>query len=58
MISLLPLQEFMSLNFAHEKLRTSNPYSIFYVDSLYAVWILDQVRPKLFSYFVPSFALS
>ncbi|RWW49199.1 hypothetical protein BHE74_00044669 [Ensete ventricosum] len=48
MISLLPLQEFMSLTSVQGKLRASAPCSIFYVDSLHAVWILCQVPPKLF----------
>ncbi|RRT82675.1 hypothetical protein BHE74_00002077 [Ensete ventricosum] len=47
MISLLPLQEFMSLTSVQGKLRASALYSIFYVDSLHAVWILHQVPPKL-----------
>ncbi|RWW05701.1 hypothetical protein GW17_00031007 [Ensete ventricosum] len=47
MISLLPLQEFMSLNSVKGKLCASAPCSIFYVDSLHAAWILHQVPPKL-----------
>ncbi|RRT68162.1 hypothetical protein B296_00024113 [Ensete ventricosum] len=47
MITLLPLQELMSLTFVQEKLRASIPCSIFYVDSLHAAWILHQVPPKL-----------
>ncbi|RZS19739.1 hypothetical protein BHM03_00052171 [Ensete ventricosum] len=46
MIPLLPLQEFMPLTSVQEKLRASAPYSIFYVDSLHAAWILHQVPPK------------
>ncbi|RWW52695.1 hypothetical protein BHE74_00040872 [Ensete ventricosum] len=47
MILLLPLQELISLTFVQGKLRASAPYSIFYVDSLHAAWILHQVPPKL-----------
>ncbi|RWW24311.1 hypothetical protein BHE74_00033940 [Ensete ventricosum] len=47
MIPLLPLQEFMSLTYVSGKLYASAPYSIFYVDSLHATWILHQVSPKL-----------
>ncbi|RWW66307.1 hypothetical protein BHE74_00026331 [Ensete ventricosum] len=47
MIQLLPLQEFMSLASVQGKLRASAPCFIFYVDSLYAAWILHQVPPKL-----------
>ncbi|RRT33634.1 hypothetical protein B296_00044409 [Ensete ventricosum] len=46
MIPLLPLQEFMPLTFVQGKLRAFAPYSIFYVDSLDAAWILHQVSPK------------
>ncbi|RZS25331.1 hypothetical protein BHM03_00058516 [Ensete ventricosum] len=42
-ISLLPLQEFMSLTSVQGKLHVS----IFYVDSLHVAWILHQVPPKL-----------
>ncbi|RRT54529.1 hypothetical protein GW17_00009895 [Ensete ventricosum] len=47
MISLLPLQEFMSLTSVQEKFCASAPCSIFYVDSLHVTWILHQVLPKL-----------
>ncbi|RRT68310.1 hypothetical protein B296_00033729 [Ensete ventricosum] len=47
MILLLPLQEFMSLTSVQGKLCAITPYSIFYVDSLHAVWILHQVPSKL-----------
>ncbi|RRT42245.1 hypothetical protein B296_00057262 [Ensete ventricosum] len=47
MISLLPLQELMSLTSIQGKLRASVPCFIFYVDSLYVAWILCQVPPKL-----------
>ncbi|RZR88958.1 hypothetical protein BHM03_00016619 [Ensete ventricosum] len=47
MISLLPLQEFMSLTFVQGMLSTSASCSIFYVDSLHAALILYQVPPKL-----------
>ncbi|RWV83590.1 hypothetical protein GW17_00054776 [Ensete ventricosum] len=47
MISLLSLQEFMSLTFVQGKLHTSAQCSIFEVDSLYAAWTLHQVPPKL-----------
>ncbi|RRT77402.1 hypothetical protein B296_00020891 [Ensete ventricosum] len=47
MISLLPLQEFMSLTSIQGKLRAYTPCSIFYVDSFYAAWILNQVSSKL-----------
>ncbi|RWV91320.1 hypothetical protein GW17_00046401 [Ensete ventricosum] len=47
MISLLPLQEFMSLISVQGKLRAFAPCSIFYVDSFHVVWILHQVPPKL-----------
>ncbi|RWV98453.1 hypothetical protein GW17_00038699 [Ensete ventricosum] len=46
MILLLPLQEFMPLTSVQGKLCASAPYSIFYVDSLHAAWILHQVLPK------------
>ncbi|RWW06570.1 hypothetical protein GW17_00030095 [Ensete ventricosum] len=46
-ILILPLQEFMSLTSVQGKLHASAPYSIFYVDSLHAAWILYQVSPKL-----------
>ncbi|RWW31120.1 hypothetical protein BHE74_00020651 [Ensete ventricosum] len=47
MISLLPLQEFLSLTYVQGKLRASAPCFIFYVDSLRVAWILHQVPPKL-----------
>ncbi|RWW65377.1 hypothetical protein BHE74_00027331 [Ensete ventricosum] len=47
MISLLPLQEFMSLTSVQVKLHALVPCSILYVDFLYAAWILHQVPPKL-----------
>ncbi|RRT44114.1 hypothetical protein B296_00013594 [Ensete ventricosum] len=47
MISLLPLQEFMSLTSVQGKLHTSAPCFIFYVNSLHVVWTLHQVSPKL-----------
>ncbi|RZS07533.1 hypothetical protein BHM03_00038389 [Ensete ventricosum] len=47
MISLLPLQGFMSLTTIQGKLHASIPYSIFYVDFLHVAWILHQVLPKL-----------
>ncbi|RRT79736.1 hypothetical protein B296_00019356 [Ensete ventricosum] len=48
MISLLPLQEFMSLMFVQGKLCVSAPCScIVYVDFLHTAWILHQVPPKL-----------
>ncbi|RRT38261.1 hypothetical protein B296_00024448 [Ensete ventricosum] len=47
MISLLPLQEFMSLTSVQEKLRAFAPCSIFYVDSLHVAWILHQFPSKL-----------
>ncbi|RWV77553.1 hypothetical protein GW17_00061596 [Ensete ventricosum] len=47
MLSLLPLQEFMSLTSVQGKLCASTSCSIFYVDSLHAAWILHQVPPKL-----------
>ncbi|RWW77906.1 hypothetical protein BHE74_00013902 [Ensete ventricosum] len=47
MISLLPLQEFISLTFVQGKLCASAPCSIFYVDSLHMAWTLHQVPPKL-----------
>ncbi|RWV83135.1 hypothetical protein GW17_00055301 [Ensete ventricosum] len=37
----------MPLTLVQEKLRASAPCFIFYVDSLYAAWILHQVSPKL-----------
>ncbi|RWW22550.1 hypothetical protein BHE74_00015281 [Ensete ventricosum] len=46
-ISLLSLQEFMSLTTVQGKLRASAPCSIFFVDSLHGAWILHQVPPKL-----------
>ncbi|RWW63230.1 hypothetical protein BHE74_00029604 [Ensete ventricosum] len=47
MISLLPLQEFMSLTSVQGKLCASALCFIFYVDSLHTTWILHQVPPKL-----------
>ncbi|RZS14334.1 hypothetical protein BHM03_00046013 [Ensete ventricosum] len=47
MIPLLPLQEFMSLTSIQGMLCASVPCSFFYVDSLHATWILQQVPPKL-----------
>ncbi|RRT37422.1 hypothetical protein B296_00057224 [Ensete ventricosum] len=44
---LLPLQEFISLASAQRKLCASGLYSIFYVDSFYVAWTLDQVPLKL-----------
>ncbi|RWV81538.1 hypothetical protein GW17_00057030 [Ensete ventricosum] len=46
-IPLLPLQEFMSLTSVQGKLRDFPLYSIFYVNSLHAAWILHQVPLKL-----------
>ncbi|RRT73775.1 hypothetical protein B296_00027393 [Ensete ventricosum] len=46
-ILLLPLQEFTSLTSVQGKLYASASYFLFYVDSLYANWILYQVPPKL-----------
>ncbi|RRT60342.1 hypothetical protein B296_00015348 [Ensete ventricosum] len=46
MISLLPLQKFLSLTSIQGKLRTVL-CSIFYVDSLHTAWTLHQVPPKL-----------
>ncbi|RRT83843.1 hypothetical protein B296_00008679 [Ensete ventricosum] len=47
MISLLPLQEFMSLTYVQGKLCASASCFIFYVDSHRAAWILHQFPPKL-----------
>ncbi|RRT34859.1 hypothetical protein B296_00057452 [Ensete ventricosum] len=47
MISLLPLQEFMSWTFVQGKFHTSVSCFIFYVDSLHTAWTLHQVPPKL-----------
>ncbi|RWW88317.1 hypothetical protein BHE74_00002820 [Ensete ventricosum] len=47
MITLVPLQEFMSLTFVQGKIHASAPCSIIYIDSLHAAWILHQVPPKL-----------
>ncbi|RWW58953.1 hypothetical protein BHE74_00034141 [Ensete ventricosum] len=47
MISLLPLQEFMSLTSIQGKLRASALCSIFYDESFHAAWILHLVPPKL-----------
>ncbi|RWV80097.1 hypothetical protein BHE74_00003571 [Ensete ventricosum] len=47
MILFLPLQEFISLTSIQGKLYASAPYSIFYVDSFHAAWIVHQVLPKL-----------
>ncbi|RWW36480.1 hypothetical protein BHE74_00058497 [Ensete ventricosum] len=47
MIPLLPLQEFMFLTSVQGKLRASALCFIFYVNFLYAAWILYQVSPKL-----------
>ncbi|RRT79493.1 hypothetical protein B296_00025312 [Ensete ventricosum] len=46
-ISLLPLQEFMSLIYIQGKFCVSAPCSIFYVDSLHTAWIFHRVLPKL-----------
>ncbi|RWW46298.1 hypothetical protein BHE74_00047778 [Ensete ventricosum] len=46
-ISLLPLQEFISLTSVQGKLCASAPCFIFYIDSLHAAWTLHQVPPKL-----------
>ncbi|RRT51755.1 hypothetical protein B296_00046559 [Ensete ventricosum] len=46
MISLLPLQEFMSLTSVQGKLCASVLCSLFYVDSLHVALILYQVPPK------------
>ncbi|RZS06611.1 hypothetical protein BHM03_00037306 [Ensete ventricosum] len=46
MISLLPLQESMPLTSIQGKLCVYAPCFIFYVDSLYAAWILHQVPLK------------
>ncbi|RWW41730.1 hypothetical protein BHE74_00052769 [Ensete ventricosum] len=47
MIPLLPLQEFTSLNSVQGKLYASASYSLFYIDSLHAAWILYQVPTQL-----------
>ncbi|RRT40767.1 hypothetical protein B296_00037509 [Ensete ventricosum] len=47
MITLLPLQEFMSLTSVQGKLRAFALCSIFYVDSLHVAWSFHQVPPKL-----------
>ncbi|RWW29985.1 hypothetical protein BHE74_00015904 [Ensete ventricosum] len=47
MISLLPLQEFMSLTSIEGNPCAFAPWFIFYVDSLHATWALNQVPPKL-----------
>ncbi|RWV82135.1 hypothetical protein BHE74_00041717 [Ensete ventricosum] len=47
MIPLLPLQELMSLTYVQGRLCASAPCFIFYVDSIYRVWILHQISPKL-----------
>ncbi|RRT51320.1 hypothetical protein B296_00040701 [Ensete ventricosum] len=47
MISLLPLQEFMSLTSVQGKLCAFTPCFIFYIDFIQAAWILHQVPPKL-----------
>ncbi|RWV98424.1 hypothetical protein GW17_00038735 [Ensete ventricosum] len=47
MISLLHLQEFMSLTSVQEKLYASTSCSLFYVNSLNVACILYQVPPKL-----------
>ncbi|RZS10437.1 hypothetical protein BHM03_00041661 [Ensete ventricosum] len=47
MITLLPLQEFMSLTSVQGKLCASTPYSIFYINSLHVAWTLHQIPPKL-----------
>ncbi|RRT71190.1 hypothetical protein B296_00031796 [Ensete ventricosum] len=47
MISLLPLQEFMSLTSVQGRFCTSALCFIFYVNSLYVAWTLHQVPPKL-----------
>ncbi|RRT38604.1 hypothetical protein BHE74_00041284 [Ensete ventricosum] len=47
MISLLLLQEFISLTSIQGKLRASSSCSIFHIDSLHAASILHQVPPKL-----------
>ncbi|RWW23408.1 hypothetical protein GW17_00012354, partial [Ensete ventricosum] len=46
-ISLLPLQEFMSLTSVQGKLHASTPCSIFYVNSLHAAWILQLLHPLI-----------
>ncbi|RWW07805.1 hypothetical protein BHE74_00014919 [Ensete ventricosum] len=46
-ISLLSLQEFMSLNSVQRKLYVFAPCFVFYVDSFHAAWTLHQVPPKL-----------
>ncbi|RRT78352.1 hypothetical protein B296_00019628 [Ensete ventricosum] len=46
MISLLPLQDFMSLTSVQGKLHASTPCFIFYVCSLHMAWILHQIPPK------------
>ncbi|RRT67679.1 hypothetical protein B296_00026095 [Ensete ventricosum] len=48
MISLLLLQEFMSLTSVQGNLRAPAPCSIFYIDFFHAAWALHQVLPKLF----------
>ncbi|RRT41637.1 hypothetical protein B296_00049757 [Ensete ventricosum] len=47
MISLLSLQEFMSLTSIQGKLCASALCFIFYVNSLHVAWILYQIPPKL-----------
>ncbi|RZS25481.1 hypothetical protein BHM03_00058688 [Ensete ventricosum] len=47
MISLLLLQEFISLIYVQGKLCVSALCSIFYIDSLQTAWILHKVSPKL-----------
>ncbi|RRT75316.1 hypothetical protein B296_00014399 [Ensete ventricosum] len=55
MISLLPLQEFMSLTSVQGKLCASTPCFIFYIDSLHAGWTLTKFHPSCHA---PRFALS
>ncbi|RWW08288.1 hypothetical protein GW17_00028292 [Ensete ventricosum] len=46
-MTLLPLQELMSLAFVQEKFCTSNPCFIFYANSIHVAWALHQILPKL-----------
>ncbi|RRT39264.1 hypothetical protein B296_00056678 [Ensete ventricosum] len=47
MISLLPLQKLIFLTYVQGKLHAFISCSIFHINSLYIVWILQQVLPKL-----------
>ncbi|RWV86097.1 hypothetical protein BHE74_00054431 [Ensete ventricosum] len=48
MISLLPLQHFMSLTLSTKNYAFA-PCSVFYVYSFHVAWVLHQVLPKLLS---------